>query len=63
MSLLSRIKYPIFFLGSILMTVPPIAYKYYAFSAGIVTDSVVIGFLLFALSIVLGISAFTHEKG
>ena len=52
-----RIKYPIFVLGAILMTLPAIIYKFHPFDVSIVTYSVVIGFILFALSIVSGITS------
>jgi hypothetical protein len=52
-----RIKYPIFVLGAILMTLPAIIYKYHPFQVSIVTYSVVIGFILFAISIVSGIAS------
>lgn len=52
-----RIKYPIFVLGAIMMTLPPIVYKYHQFDVSIVTYSVVIGFILFAIAIVSGITS------
>ena len=41
-----RIKYPIFVLGAVLMTLPAIIYKYHPFQVSIVTYSVLIGFIL-----------------
>jgi hypothetical protein len=52
-----RIKYPIFVLGAVLMTLPAIIYKYHPFRVSIVTYSVLIGFILFAVSIVSGITS------
>jgi len=52
-----RIKYPIFVLGAILMTLPAIIYKYHSFQVSIVTYSVVVGFILFAISIISGITS------
>ena len=58
---ISRIKYPLFFLGAILMTLPAIIYKFHSFNVSIVDYSVLIGFLLFAFSIASGITAFKNH--
>ena len=49
-----RIKYPLFLLGVLLMTVPALAYKYVSFSINLVIYSIVAGFVLFAISIISG---------
>ncbi len=58
---ISRVKYPLFFLGAVLMTLPAIIYKFHSFDVSIVDYSVLVGFLLFAFSIVSGITAFRNH--
>lgn len=51
-----RAAFPIFFVGILLMTVPAIIFYYYtSFPEAIVFWSVVIGFILFGISLMSGI--------
>ena len=58
---LARIRYPMFFIGMLLITVPAIGYKYYPHYGLEVTYSVVVGFLLFAASLISGVGLLREQ--
>lgn len=51
-----RAAFPVFFIGSLLMTLPAIVRYYYStFPEAVVFWSVLIGFILFGISLISGI--------